>query len=280
MRAVAILLTPLLGLGLASQRLSAEEQFLRFQQRHSKVYTSAAEERLRFGVFQDNLAAVEAHNAAGGSTYTRGVNQWSDLTQAEWSAQHLGGLTRMGPSANVPAAAAAARAVDLPGSVDWREEGVVTAVKNQGQCGSCWAFGATEQIESYTAIASGSLVELSAQQVSCCRRPASRPGHLLRNEPPQLRRLRRVPGIHAAPCLHIRPALRSGAGPSLGLATPPPPHQLSEADNPYMSGTTTEDEDCAYDLASIQPVASITGYNNLPPNDQQAVMNHIANVRP
>ena len=56
----------------------------------------------------------------------------------------------------------------LPESVDWREKNVVTDVKNQGACGSCWAFAATEQIESYTAIASGQLTKLSAQQMTSC----------------------------------------------------------------------------------------------------------------
>ena len=54
--------------------------------------------------------------------------------------------------------------------------------------------------------------------------------------------------------------------------------QVSEADYPYVSRTTTNDEDCQYDLASVSPVASITGYNNLTPNDQDAIMAHLANV--
>ena len=56
--------------------------------------------------------------------------------------------------------------------------------------------------------------------------------------------------------------------------------QVSEADYPYSSGSTSQTGDCQYDLSSVSPVATITGYNNLPANDQQAVMDHIANVRP
>merc|ERR1719430_714283 len=79
----------LLSPALAIQRLSHEEQFLRFKQKFAKVYSSEAEERLRFAVFKENVAAVEEHNA-GVSTYTKGVNEWSDLRQEEWEAMFLG----------------------------------------------------------------------------------------------------------------------------------------------------------------------------------------------
>ena len=159
--ALLVLLAPCLAI----HRLSTGEQFERFKQKYGKEYSSAAEERLRFKIFSANAVAVETHNAARSSSYTRGINQFSDLTQKEWEAAFLGGYRRMGPAKNSQAKATSYEVKDLPANVDWREEGVISAVKNQGQCGSCWAFGATEQIEAYTAIASGSLVELSAQQV-------------------------------------------------------------------------------------------------------------------
>ena len=56
----------------------------------------------------------------------------------------------------------------LPDSVNWVEAGAVTGVKDQGQCGSCWAFSLTSQVESYNFLATGELVELSTQQVTSC----------------------------------------------------------------------------------------------------------------
>ncbi len=57
---------------------------------------------------------------------------------------------------------------ELPASVDWRSQGVVSAVKDQGMCGSCWAFASTETVESHAAIASGTLFQLSTQQMAAC----------------------------------------------------------------------------------------------------------------
>ena len=219
MRSYLPTLLVLLAPCLAIHRLTSEEQFERFKQKFGKEYSSAAEERLRFEIFSANAAAVEGHNAARSSSYTRGINQFSDLTQKEWEAAFLGGYRKMGPAKNSQAKATSYEVKDLPAKVDWREEGVISAVKNQGQCGSCWAFGATEQIESYTAIASGSLVELSAQQV--LKPPSVRfqtfAGHLLCTQHPQLWWKRRLPGFHPSPCLQLHPALRPGARLSPGL---------------------------------------------------------------
>ena len=139
----------------------------------------------------------------------------------------------------------------LPDTVDWRTKNAVTEVKDQGACGSCWAFAATEQIESYTAIASGDLVELSTQQMtSCTPNPLTCGG--------------------TGGC--------QGSTPPLGYNYVQLFGQISESDYPYVSGSTSQSESCQYDLSSLTPVAAITGYNNLPSNDQEAVMDHLANV--
>merc|ERR1711944_120498 len=115
---------------------------------------------LRRDIFHANLAKIEKHNALG--TWKMGVNEFSDLTQAEFEAQMTGGYKRMPQSgAAAPATTFKAKSrSELPDSVDWRDQGAVSEVKNQGQCGSCRAFYTTEMIESYAAIETGTLPEL------------------------------------------------------------------------------------------------------------------------
>jgi cathepsin L len=80
---------------------------------------------------------------------------------------YLGGYKRM-PAHAANYTTVSKRAKDLPLEVDWRSQGVISDVKDQGRCGSCWAFAATETIESYAAIATGTLSNLSIQQMTSC----------------------------------------------------------------------------------------------------------------
>ena len=248
-----IILTIFLGACIGASLGSSVDLFRKFSEfkvKYSKVYQTAAEERYRLEVFTENLRAVREHNS-GESLYSKGINQWSDLTQVEWERTYLGGNKRI-QMPEFPAEPEGEKArSDLPEAVDWREEGAVTAVKNQGACGSCWAFAATEQIESYAALASGELVELSTQQMTSCT--------------PNTLTCGGTGGCQ-------------GSTPPLGYNYIQLFGQVAEADYPYVSGSTSQSESCQYDLSSLSPVAAITGYNNLPPNDQEAIMNHIANV--
>ena len=111
------------------------------------------------------------------------VNKFSDLTHAEFKALYVGGRRAGKQSKSVKKAAKAAaqaqagtsfdayiasRGIVTAASVDWRAAGGVTPVKQQGQCGSCWAFASTVATEGALFVGSGKLVPLSEQQITSC----------------------------------------------------------------------------------------------------------------
>ncbi|CAG2173262.1 unnamed protein product [Oppiella nova] len=146
-----------------------ESEWIAFKnQFRSNAYLGADEEVMRRQVFETNYGYIKAHNAEadnGVHTFRLGVNQFADMTNGEYRKQltlklkpHHLNLTFAEEKVN-PA---------LPDSVDWRSKNVVTHVKNQGQCGSCFAFSATDSIESQYAIKTGQLVTLSPQNIVDC----------------------------------------------------------------------------------------------------------------
>jgi cathepsin L len=139
-------------------------EFGRFVERHGKNYESFAEQAYRFRVFKKNLDFIQAHNAKGLS-YKLAVNHFADMTNAEFRERFLGfrfNKTRRGAIHAVNAKAS------LPATVDWRKQGAVTPVKDQGQCGSCWAFSTTGSTEGAWFLAKGKLVSLSEQNLVDC----------------------------------------------------------------------------------------------------------------
>merc|ERR1711971_1550138 len=151
--------------------LGLEDNLLweKFKLQHMKAYPHR-EEEVRQGVFRANLRKIAAHNEReeqGLETWRMAVTEFADLTEEEFTQQVLGGYVRTPQSLGGHAAKREA-ASDLPASVDWREKGVVTDAKNQGSCGSCWAFATVENIESYAAINNVTLTKLSTQEVTTC----------------------------------------------------------------------------------------------------------------
>jgi len=141
------------------------------------------------------------------------------------------------------------------GKIDWRDKGAVTAVKDQGQCGSCWAFSATEQIESADFMAGRPLQVLSPQQIVSCDKGGSW-------------------GDSGCDGGFTEGAFEYVAGVA-GIET--------EANYPYKSGTTGTDGQCKYDASKV--AVSIKGYTYaVPPctsgsctkQDETGLLNQIA----
>jgi len=135
--------------------------------------TYAVEEvGVRRSTFEANKKKVVNHNGryrAGTEGYWMALNEYADLSAEEFATRRA---TKHDPSPHPVVNLATGRTAPNPDSVDWRTKTAVTAVKNQGGCGSCWAFSATETIESMYAIATGSLIELAPQTfVDCVLNP-------------------------------------------------------------------------------------------------------------
>lgn len=103
--------------------------------KYGRVYKDAAEKTNRLKVFQANVEYIESFNAAGKHKYKLGTNQFADLTNEEFKAAYNGFKPKKSNSAKTEGTFKYANFSSAPASMDWRTEGAVTPVKNQGQCG-------------------------------------------------------------------------------------------------------------------------------------------------
>jgi len=221
MKAILVLIAII---ALTSARVSHLD-FVQFVQDHGKKYHSDHEFLYRFSIFQQNMAEVEIMNI--NSTAVFGVTQFSDLTHDEFKHMYLMNNlppVEEGEYLEIPK-------VQAPTKFDWRSSGAVTPVKNQGQCGSCWAFSATENIESVWKIAGHPIPSLSPQQMVDCDKDCFGCGG-------------------GWPYRAMNYIIRAGG-------------QDSESSYPY----TARNGQCAFKPASV--VAKIKSYKNIPKNEQQ-----------
>jgi hypothetical protein len=147
--------------------------FSRWTKEHGKAYETQ-DFFQRYHNFRDNLDFVIAENAKN-LTYTLAMNEFGDLTWDEFKAQRMGYQRDSRPRQEFPFLSEIV-GDNIAASVDWRTSNVVTPVKDQGSCGSCWAFSATGSFEGAYAQAHKTLLSFSEQQLVDCSGPQGNNG--------------------------------------------------------------------------------------------------------
>jgi len=257
------LISALAGFTAAAGALLPGEQEWSHYDQYLKDFTkeerTAEEHAFRKKTFEANLDFVKQHNSNPAKTWYATVNEFADWTFEEFKTKRAHGTGTDRPitqnKVEDEARLSAMASGNLPDSVDWRvktmnpksRDDVVSPVKNQGGCGSCWAFSTVETMESALALATGKPAPvLSPQQVvSCAPNPKKCGG--------------------SGGC--------NGATQDIGFNYTEA-GLTSESDYPYRGTTGT----CQ--TSKIKPVAKNTGYVKLPSNNYTALMTAVANVGP
>jgi len=199
--------------------------------------------------FEAKLKAIHAHNAQAFS-WREGVNKFTDMTDAEFAmykGKVFDGTSRAQSYMKYDTGVALK---DLPPSIDWRTKGAVTPTKDQGGCGSCWAFSATESIESAVFMATGTLPVLSPQElVDCIPNPNSCGG--------------------TGGC--------SGSTEEYGFAWAMIYGMATDASYNYTARTG---KTCLLGQGNREAVAGVSNFVKLPANDYESLMQAIATVGP
>ncbi|XP_022715771.1 zingipain-2-like [Durio zibethinus] len=211
--------------------------------RFGRVYENQSEKDKRFKIFKDNLEYIENFNNAGNRTYKLSINEFADFTHDEFLAARTGYKKRDNPTTTTTTSSFRYEAVtEVPTSLDWREKGAVTSVKDQGECGCCWAFSAVAAMEGIAQIKTGKLISMSEQQLLDCSTNGGNEGcnggwmtnafqYIIENQ---------------------------------GLTT--------EENYPYVETQAT----CAMEKAQAQ-VTDISDYEEVPSNDEEALLKAVTN---
>jgi cathepsin L len=219
-------------------------EFDLWKAKYAKEYSSVKEEAKRFLVWLDTALSVEEHNAQQ-LDWTRAVNQFADQTPEEFNSWANGlkfdaDAPRTGTPFQLEVSAA-----DLPTSVDWRKKGIVNAVKNQAQCGSCWAFSTIASFEGQYAL-KHNLTSFSEQDLVDC-----------------------VKGVNGC-CNGCQGGLMDPAFEYMKAK------QEGDDDTEKAYGYTAADGTCTFKQGIAE--GGITGHVDIPPGNQAALKQAVATV--
>jgi C1A family cysteine protease len=230
-----------LGAASAYSGNSLVNDFQAWKVSHAKKYDNQAAEASALTAFASNDAIIHEHNGQSLS-YQLGHNKYSDLTWDEFHATVMNGGLASHSRDHGPADYMVKSGAPLADAIDWVAKGAVTAVKDQARCGSCWAFSTTGSVEGGLFLSSGKLTSLSEQDLVSCDHGGDQgcQGGLMDNAFKWIE----TNGI------------------------------CSEAAYPYTSGTGASGT-CKSPACS--PVATLTGFKDVPARDEDALKEAIGN---
>ena len=217
-------LAALAGVSQAALMTEMDYSFMKYITKFAKFYETVEEFNMRRELFAASEQKIQELNAGNGAARF-GHNHLSDFTPEEYS-------NMLGIKEELPQEENTEKFTGVPnGAIDWRTKGMVTPVKDQGQCGSCWAFSATESVESAYMIAGNAEVIMAPQELVDCSKG------LFSNH-----------GCNGGWYYYAWKWLESNK-------------TMTEADYPYTSGTTGKETTCAYDAS--KGVTNVSSYKQV-----------------
>ncbi|XP_031628230.1 cathepsin L1-like [Contarinia nasturtii] len=225
-----------------------QKEWTKFKSQHSKEYKTKTEEQRRISIFKKNVEKIHKHNQAyenGDIAYKLGINKFTDLEHSEFKMMKKIHFQRTKSPEKIvndlPANFIEPVDITIPSSINWREKGAVTNIKDQEDCGSCYAFAAIGALEGQYFLKTGQLVSLSEQNIVDCSFNDACDG-----------------GLAYQAFQYIK---ENG-----GIDT--------EAFYPY----TAEEGDCKYN--PLNSSATVDGYVKIPEGDERKLAEAIATIGP